>query len=74
MENINIDIGIKIQQLRLAQGLSQQALATRVKKSKNLIAAYEKGKVSVSMVMIKQICDALGEDPYEFINGLELND
>lgn len=74
MESMNVEIGLKIQQLRLAHGLSQQGLASRIKKSKSLVSSYEMGKVSLSLAMIKLICEALDEDFKEFISGLELND
>lgn len=51
------NIGNKIKQLRIKEGLTQAYLAKVVKTSQEVIAGYEKGSISIPVTIIKKIAD-----------------
>jgi transcriptional regulator with XRE-family HTH domain len=53
-------VGARVREARLAQGLSQQALADRADVSRRMIAAIEGGESNVSLATLDRIAAALG--------------
>ncbi len=57
-----MDIGVKIKNLRLKNGLTQEELADRCELSKAFISLLERDMTSPSIATLKDILDALGTD------------
>jgi transcriptional regulator with XRE-family HTH domain len=56
---IDLQIGAKVRELRLAHGLSQAALAKRVSLTFQQIQKYETGSNRISASMLIRICEEL---------------
>ena len=61
-----MDIGKKIQSLRLQCGLTQKELADRAELSKGFISQLERNLTSPSIVTLTDILECLGTTPGEF--------
>jgi len=59
MDRINREIGRKIKNFRKGRGLTVQALADIIKKSKSTVSKYENGEISIDIVTLYSIADAL---------------
>ena len=57
MENINIQFGRRVKELRLIQNISQEELAFRCGLSKNYISDVERGTRNVSLKSIEKIAN-----------------
>ena len=57
-----MEIGSKIKNLRLQNGLTQEELADRCELSKGFISLLESDKTSPSMATLEDILNALGTD------------
>lgn len=68
MSDIDVRIGIKLKKLRESKNLSLNDVGTKVGKARNTIHAYEKGKISISVNVLKSICDAMN---YNYIDLLQ---
>ena len=68
MSDIDVRIGIKLKKLRESKTLSLNDVGTKVGKARNAIHAYEKGKISISVHVLKSICDAMN---YNYIDLLQ---
>jgi transcriptional regulator with XRE-family HTH domain len=51
-------------------GLTQQVLASRLKRPQSFVAKYEGGERRIDVVEFISICRALGEDPVRIIRAL----
>jgi transcriptional regulator with XRE-family HTH domain/KaiC/GvpD/RAD55 family RecA-like ATPase len=56
----SLDIGNKIKELRLRQGMSQKALASRVGLTPSFVSQLESNQITPSLGSFLQICSALG--------------
>ncbi len=63
-----MDIGIKINQLRKKNGLTQEELANRCELSKGFISQVERGLTSPSIATLIDILECLGTNLKEFFN------
>ena len=59
MEDIKINIGLRIKEIRKSKDLSQEKLANLVGLDRTYMTSVENGKRNVSIVNIKKICDGL---------------
>ena len=63
-----MDIGKKIQSLRLQYGLTQKELADRAELSKGFISQLERNQTSPSIATLTDILECLGTTPGEFFS------
>ena len=63
-----MDIGKKIQSLRLQYGLTQKELADRAELSKGFISQLESNQTSPSIATLTDILECLGTTPGEFFS------
>ena len=54
-------------EMRIAAGLTQAALATRLDRPRSFVAKYEGGERRVDVIEFIEIAGAIGFDPTEFI-------
>ncbi|HHV33365.1 MAG TPA: cupin domain-containing protein [Acholeplasma sp.] len=66
-----MDIGSKIKQLRLENGLTQQELANRLELTKGYISQIERNISSPSLETFFSILEVLGTDPTAFFSRLK---
>ena len=66
-----MDIGSKIKQLRLENGLTQQELANRLELTKGYISQIERNISSPSLETFFSIIEVLGTDPTAFFSRLK---
>ena len=64
-----MNIGSEIADLREAQGLTQTALAKKIKTTQSAVARIESGKQNLSAEMLKKISRALGKNLLTFSPG-----
>ena len=55
---------------RKKAGLTQQELATRLKRPQSFVAKYEGGERRIDVVEFIEICRAIGDDPIRIIRPL----
>lgn len=55
---------------RKGAGLTQQALARRLRKPQSFVAKYEGGERRIDVVEFIVICRAMGVDPQKMLRGL----
>lgn len=63
-----VDIGKKIRELRLGNGLTQEELANRVELTKGYISQLENNLTSPSIQTLLDILEVLGTDVHEFFS------
>ncbi|NLL69268.1 MAG: cupin domain-containing protein [Acholeplasmataceae bacterium] len=63
-----VDIGKKIRELRLGNGLTQEELANRVELTKGYISQLENNLTSPSIQTLYSILEVLGTDVHEFFS------
>jgi transcriptional regulator with XRE-family HTH domain len=61
-----MEIGVKIKQLRLQRGLTQEELAARTELTKGFISQLERDLTSPSIATLMDILEALGTDVADF--------
>lgn len=61
-----MDIGLKIKELRLSKGISQDELAHTICKSRSSLQKYENGEVAITIDILEDIAGALGIQMVEF--------
>ncbi|MCT8127601.1 helix-turn-helix transcriptional regulator [Alishewanella sp. BS5-314] len=60
--------GLRVKQLRLAKGISQEDLGALANLDRTYISGIERGKRNVSLKNILQIANALGVNPSELFS------
>ncbi len=55
----NIDLGEKIKSMRISRGLSLEALGNKICKTKATVSKYEKNEISLDILTLLEICNAL---------------
>jgi transcriptional regulator with XRE-family HTH domain len=65
-EALSVDVGLRLHELREAQGISMRALATRSGLSANALSMIERGRTSPSVSTLYKLADALGVPVTEF--------
>lgn len=68
MDDIKIKFGIKVRQMRLERGLSQETFADRCGLHRTYIGAVERGERNISIENIEKIAKAL-EVPISLLFG-----
>ncbi|MGN0256139.1 MAG: helix-turn-helix domain-containing protein, partial [Chordicoccus sp.] len=68
VQQMNTDIGRRIKNLRLRNGLTQQELADRAELTKGFISQLERGQVSPSVESLLDLIEILGSTPAEFFS------
>ena len=63
-----MDIGLKLKELRVLKGLTQEELADRAELSKGFISQLERNLTSPSIATLMDILQCLGTSPGEFFN------
>lgn len=63
-----MDIGLKLKELRVLKGLTQEELADRAELSKGFISQLERNLTSPSITTLMDILQCLGTSPGEFFN------
>ena len=66
-------IGLRIKEIREAQGMSQKDLSYAADLDRSYIASVENGQRNISIVNIEKIAIALGVTLKEFFNDGEFN-
>lgn len=71
IRNENLDIGSRLQTIRLERGLSQRELATRAGLTNGTISLIEQNKTSPSVASLKSLLDAIPMSIAEFFATIE---
>ena len=66
--NIQQKFGVKLKDLRLKNGLSQEKLANLAEIDRTYLPGIEKGERNVSLSIIEKLAIALGIEITEFFN------
>src|SRR5499427_7337088 len=66
---LHIDIGKRLKECRLRQGLSQRALAKKAGVTNGLISQIEQNAISPSIASLKKILDVLSLSLADFFTG-----
>ena len=75
MYNIeNLNIGSNLKRLRVSRGLSLEALGNKICKTKTTVSKYEKNEISLDVITLLEICNALDCNISQFINEEYVND
>lgn len=69
MENIKLAFGLRVKELRLEKGLSQEKLANLAGVDRTYMTQVENGKRNISIENIKKICGALNVSMKNFFDG-----
>jgi transcriptional regulator with XRE-family HTH domain len=70
MEDIRIKLGLRIRELRISKGYSQEKLAELSDLDRTYIPGIESGKRNVSIVVIEKISKAFAISISELLNNL----
>lgn len=65
-----IGFGLRVRELRVKLGLSQEGLAEVAGLHRTYVGSAERGERNVSLVNIVRLAEALGVDPSELVRGL----
>jgi transcriptional regulator with XRE-family HTH domain len=66
-------VGAKIRELRIASGISQQALANAIGTTFQQVQKYEKGRNRISASRLQAVASALGTNPAVFFQASDLS-
>jgi transcriptional regulator with XRE-family HTH domain len=66
-------VGAKVRELRIASGITQQALAKKIGTTFQQVQKYEKGTNRISASRLQSIANALGTTPSTFFQGSALS-
>jgi len=66
-------ISLKIKELRLEKGLSQEKFAYKIGIDRKYASLIEKGNVNVSILILKKVCDGLGISLVDFFKEIDRN-
>lgn len=61
--------GARLREVRLARGLSQEALADAAGLDRTYVSSAERGRRNVSLLTIHRLAAALGTTPDELLRG-----
>ncbi len=57
---IQVELGQRIQEIRISQGISQEKFALSINMDRTYYASVEAGKRNISIINIKKIADGFG--------------
>jgi transcriptional regulator with XRE-family HTH domain len=69
MEDIKLAFGLRVKELRLEKGLSQEKLANIAGVDRTYMTQVENGKRNLTIIKIKQICKGLDVSLSDFFNS-----
>lgn len=73
-KSLNREIGLRIQKVRVSQGLTLVELAARAKLSRMYLYGIERNRhPKVSAAALKSICDALGVKMDDLLDGIDID-
>ena len=67
--DIRVSVGLRIRQLRLRLGISQEELALRARLDRTYVSAVENGKRNVSILNIQKLAGSLQVSMSEFFSS-----
>ena len=67
-----IDLGIAIRNVRLGSGLSQESLAVDAGLDRSYMGGIERGEHNLTIMNIVKVANALGIKPSELLKGAKL--
>lgn len=70
MEDIKIKLGLRVKELRISKGYSQEKLAELADLDRTYIPGIESGKRNVSIVVVEKIAKAFNITISELLNKL----
>lgn len=70
MEQLTINFGKRIKELRIATGLSQEKFALKIGMDRTYYSSVEAGKRNIALCNIKKIADGLNVSLSELFQGL----
>jgi transcriptional regulator with XRE-family HTH domain len=65
-DDLPVNLGKRIRDLRIAKGISQEALAEKADLHRNYVGRVERGEPGVSVFVVSQLASALGLSLSEF--------
>ena len=60
-----------LREMRIEAGLTQAELAARIEKDQAYVSRYESGQRRLDVLEVREICQAIGITPEEFVRRLE---
>jgi transcriptional regulator with XRE-family HTH domain len=60
-----------LRDLRLDAGLTQTAVARKLRRPQSFVSKYESGQRRLDLVELKAVCEALGTDLVSFVSTFE---
>lgn len=67
-----IDLGVAIRNVRLGSGLSQESLAVDAGLDRSYMGGIERGEHNLTVMNIVKVANALGIKPSELLKGAKL--
>ena len=67
---VNVLIGSRLKELRLARKYSLEYVAEKIGKSDTNIFFYENGRHTMSIPVLKKLCDLYGVDMLKFLDEI----
>ena len=67
---VTVDLGMRIRELRLKTGLSQEKFALQIGMDRTYFASVEAGRRNIAIVNIKKIADGFGVTLSELFENL----
>jgi len=64
-------IGVRVRELRLKRGVSQEAFAAQCALHRTHMSMIERGRLNIGVVTLKMIIDALEIKASEFFRGMD---
>jgi len=65
-------VGLRIQLLRSAKGISQTELATQINITRPHLSRIERGRFNMRLDTMEEICRGLGVQPKDLLDGVVL--
>jgi transcriptional regulator with XRE-family HTH domain len=65
--SIKATFGVRVRELRLAKGISQEDLGDKAGLDRTYISSIERGKRNVSLLNIELLAKALGVKPHQLL-------
>lgn len=72
--SVQIDVGARIRELRVASGMSQERFAAAANIDRGYYGLLERGQVNPALVTLARICVALGVPLVQLFDGIALDE
>ncbi len=70
MKNINIEIGRRLKEKRIKQGLSQEKFAEKIGIHRTYLGTIERGEKAITVKTLNKICKTLDTNLSEFLKNI----